>query len=197
MKADDRRDRELIRQLRRELDEAKRRNTDMITELSDLRKERDQSKMQLNEEIIRHAREVEDERNQKRLLQSEADKLSFKAKCAEDEAQKLRLKAEKKAQEVTGLLSERNSMTGIMKEKDLLIDSHLRQMQQLKEDLKLKNQEIDLVQRRNEEHEKDRSLQELKDRSKLQKELEVLEKNYVELEQTRKHESQTHQKAFD
>jgi len=25
----------------------------------------------------------------------------------------------------------------------------------------------------------------------------VLEKNYVELEQTRKHESQTHQKAFD
>jgi len=197
VKADDRRDRELIRQLRRELDEAKRRNTDMITELSDLRKERDQSKMQLNEEIIRHAREVEDERNQKRLLQSEADKLSFKAKCAEDEAQKLRLKAEKKAQEVTGLLSERNSMTGIMKEKDLLIDSHLRQMQQLKEDLKLKNQEIDLVQRRNEEHEKDRSLQELKDRSKLQKELEVLEKNYVELEQTRKHESQTHQKAFD
>lgn len=128
MKADDRRDRELIRQLRRELDEAKRRNTDMITELSDLRKERDQSKMQLNEEIIRHAREVEDERNQKRLLQSEADKLSFKAKCAEDEAQKLRLKAEKKAQEVTGLLSERNSLTGIMKEKDLLIDSHLRQM---------------------------------------------------------------------
>jgi cell division protein FtsB len=45
VKADDRRDRELIRQLRRELDEAKRRNTDMITELSDLRKERDQSKM--------------------------------------------------------------------------------------------------------------------------------------------------------
>lgn len=70
-------------------------------------------------------------------------------------------------------------------------------MQQLKEDLKLKNQEIDMIQRRNEEHEKDRTLQDLKDRSKLQKELEVLEKNYIELEQTRKHENQTHQKAYD
>lgn len=86
-------------------------------------------------------------------------------------------------------MSEKNSMSSIMKEKDLLIDSHIRQMQQLKEDLKLKNQEIEMIQRRNEEHEKDRTLQDLKDRSKLQKELEVLEKNYVELEQTRKHES--------
>jgi hypothetical protein len=42
-------------------------------------------------------------------------------------------------------MSERNSMMGIMKEKDLLIDSHLRQMQQMKEDLKLKSQEIDMV----------------------------------------------------
>jgi len=42
--------------------------------------------MSLNEEIIRHARELEEERNQKRLLQSESDKLSFKTKCAEDEA---------------------------------------------------------------------------------------------------------------
>jgi len=64
-------------------------------------------------------------------------------------------------------MSEKNSMSGIMKEKDLLIDSHIRQMQQLKEDLKLKNQEIELIQRRNEEHEKDRTLQDLKDRSKL------------------------------
>jgi hypothetical protein len=125
-KADDRRDRELIRQLRRELEDHKRRNNDMITEQTDLRKDRDSIKMELNEEMIRHARELEDERNQKRLLQSENDKVSFKSKCTEDEMQKIRLKTEKKAQEVTSLLTEKNSITGIMKEKDLLIDSHVR-----------------------------------------------------------------------
>lgn len=88
MKADDRRDRELIRSLRRELDEHKHRNNDMLAELTELRKERDSCKMELNEEIIRHARELEDERNQKRLQQSEIDKLSFKTKCAEDDMQK-------------------------------------------------------------------------------------------------------------
>lgn len=88
MKADDRRDRELIRSLRRELDEHKHRNNDMLAELTELRKERDSCKMELNEDIIRHARELEDERNQKRLQQSEIDKLSFKTKCAEDDMQK-------------------------------------------------------------------------------------------------------------
>jgi len=48
-RADDKRDRELIRQLRRDLDENKRRITELLTEASDLRRERDFSKMEKNE----------------------------------------------------------------------------------------------------------------------------------------------------
>ena len=73
-KCDDRRDRELVRQLRRELDENKRRANDLLSEAADLRKERDQLKLEKNELIISHARETEEERNQKRLLLSDLDK---------------------------------------------------------------------------------------------------------------------------
>ena len=48
-KADDKRDRELIRQLRRDLDEHKRRSTELIREATDLRRERDQLKHEKNE----------------------------------------------------------------------------------------------------------------------------------------------------
>jgi hypothetical protein len=40
-KADDRRDRELIRQLRRDLDEHKRRTQELLQEATELRRERD------------------------------------------------------------------------------------------------------------------------------------------------------------
>lgn len=48
-RADDKRDRELIRQLRRDVDENKRRITELLTEASDLRRERDFVKMEKNE----------------------------------------------------------------------------------------------------------------------------------------------------
>lgn len=48
-KADDKRDRELIRQLRREADESKRRITELLGEVSDLRRERDHYKLDKNE----------------------------------------------------------------------------------------------------------------------------------------------------
>jgi hypothetical protein len=67
-RADDKRDRELIRQLRRDLDENKRRITELLTECSDLRRERDLAKMEKNELQIQYTKEIEEERNQKRLL---------------------------------------------------------------------------------------------------------------------------------
>jgi chromosome segregation ATPase len=62
----------------------------------------------------------------------------------------------------------------------------------LKEELRLKDQEVDMIQRRFQDNEKERNLMELKEKSKLQKELETLEKNYIELEQNKKHENLTH-----
>jgi len=74
-KLDDKRDREVIRQLRRDLDDYKRRSNDLLSETSDLRKERDQVKVEKNDMMISHARELEDERNAKRVNLTEIDKL--------------------------------------------------------------------------------------------------------------------------
>jgi len=74
-KLDDKRDREVIRQLRRDLDDYKRRSNDLLSETSELRKERDQVKVEKNDMMISHARELEDERNAKRVNLTEIDKL--------------------------------------------------------------------------------------------------------------------------
>lgn len=51
-KADDRRDRDLIKQLRRDLDEAKRRAHDYGQESNEMRRERDSVKMEKNEQFL-------------------------------------------------------------------------------------------------------------------------------------------------
>jgi hypothetical protein len=65
-RADDRRDRELIRQLRRDVDEHKRRATELLSENSDLRKERDLLKMEKGEKSIKHSRDLEELKNANR-----------------------------------------------------------------------------------------------------------------------------------
>lgn len=84
-RADDKKDRELIRQLRRDLDENKRRTTELLGEVSDLRRERDLAKLERNDNMITHSKEIENERNQKRLLTSEVERLSFKLQTSEEE----------------------------------------------------------------------------------------------------------------
>jgi hypothetical protein len=77
-KSEDRRDRDLIRQLRRDLDENKRRCTELLSETSDLRKDRDLIKLDKGDMQVKHQREMEELRNQIRVLTSEVDRLTFK-----------------------------------------------------------------------------------------------------------------------
>lgn len=97
VRADDKRDRELIRQLRRDYDDGKRRCAELLSENSELRRERDGLKVEKNELIIAFTRDLEEERNQKRIMQSEIERLNFKLQVASDDNQKLQLKVEKKA----------------------------------------------------------------------------------------------------
>ena len=73
--------------------------------------------------MVKHAKELEDERNEKRNLISETERLAFKAQVAEDDRQKLLLKIEKRQSEVNSTLAEKNSLSGLLREKDLLIES--------------------------------------------------------------------------
>ena len=87
----------MIRKLRRELDEQKRRLQESTVEVSELRRDRDQLKMEKNDLIVKQAKEIEEERCVRRGQQAELDKLKFKVKCAEDELQKVGLRAERKS----------------------------------------------------------------------------------------------------
>lgn len=73
-----------------------------------------------------------------------------------------------------------------MKEKEIMIDSIRRQLSQTKEDLHLKEQELDAHLRRAVSEDKDKSLIERKEKTRIHKELETLERNYMELSHRRK-----------
>ena len=61
-----------------------------------------------------------------------------------------------------------------------------RQLNELREDLHQRETELEKLMRRQGEEDRERGAMERKEKSKLQKELEVIEKNYAELENTRK-----------
>lgn len=63
-----------------------------------------------------------------------------------------------------------------------MLDSMKRQLNELREELHQKEQEIDSGMRRWIDDEREKGVLERKEKSKLQKELENLERNYYELE---------------
>ena len=194
---DSNRDREQTRILRRDIDDLKRRVSESQQEALDLRKERDQLKIDKNELLIKNAKDLEEERNHRRVFQSENDKLKFQIKCFEDDLSKLQLKCERKTQEVQGALSEKTSLLTVLKEKEIMIDSIRRQLSQTKEDLDLKEQELDAYVRRSLSEDKDKSLIERKEKTRVHKELDTLEKNYLELQHSRKADLQIKQNEID
>jgi hypothetical protein len=54
--------------MRRDLDDCKRRHCEAQQEALDLRKERDQLKIDRNELLIKNAKDVEEERNMRRVI---------------------------------------------------------------------------------------------------------------------------------
>ena len=96
LRVEEQRDRDTVRQVRRDLEEYKKRCSDQNTELNELRRERDALKLDKNDLIIKQAKELEDERNQRRAFAMDTDKFRFRVKCLEDDIQKVSLKAEKK-----------------------------------------------------------------------------------------------------
>lgn len=72
---------------------------------------------------VRAARELEDVRNERRVLEGEAERLKFKASVAEEDRQKLQLKAEKKQAEVNACLLEKAQMQTLLRDKDQINES--------------------------------------------------------------------------
>lgn len=181
-KADDRRDRDLIKQLRRDLDEARRKSQDVVQEVNEMRRERDTLKLDKNDQFLSHQRELEELKNKNRDLQSEIDRIEFKSKSLVDENQKMQLKMEKRSNEVHQAHTEKVQLENILKSKDQIIDTLNRQINQLREDLKAKDLEQETIMRRKHEEDRQRELQDKNENIKLQHDVEYIKKQKLELE---------------
>jgi hypothetical protein len=197
LRIEEQRDREAVRQVRRDLEEFKKRYSDANLEASELRKERDSLKLEKNDLLIKQARDLEEERNLRRSLSTELEKLKFRIKCVEDDLQKAQLKAEKRSQEANAAHTEKTSMLSLLKEKEILLDSFKRQLGELREELHQKGEELDKSLRRQMEDDREKGVMERKEKSKLQRELEMVEKNFMELEQQRKREVMIQQEEYE
>ena len=58
----------MIRQLRRDLDTHKRKEQELLTEATELRRERDSIKLEKNEMFVQFTKDLEDERSSKRSI---------------------------------------------------------------------------------------------------------------------------------
>lgn len=190
-------DRDLLRQARRDLEEAKRRMEEYQKECTELRKERDSIKDEKNDIIITHNRDIEYERSRKREAIAENDKLKFKVRSLEDDIQKIKLDLDRKIQEVLKYKGEKQSITSILNEKDLTIETIRRQLNEVKDKIKDKEDELQSYLRRKSDEETNFELVERRRYEKLQSDLDTITKEYRILEVERANDKEKQHEQFN
>ena len=71
--------------MRRDLDTHKRKEQELLTEATELRRDRDSIKLEKNEMFVQFTKDLEDERSSKRNIQSELERNEFKMKCMQED----------------------------------------------------------------------------------------------------------------
>lgn len=190
-------DRDMLRQARRELEEAKRRVEEYQKECNTLRKERDTMKDEKNDLVIAHNRSIEEERSKKREAIAQNDKLKFKIRSLEDDLQTRILEADKKEQTIIKLKSEKQNLNSINNEKEIAIETMRRQMNELKDQIKDKDDELQAYIRRRSQEDTDFELVEKHRFEKLQSDLDTLGREYRILETERANDREKHFEQFN
>jgi predicted nucleic acid-binding Zn-ribbon protein len=186
-------ERDMLRQARRELEEAKRRIEEYQKECNELRKERDNLKDQSNDLVISHNREIEEERSRKREAIAQNDKLKFKVRSFEDDLQKAVIENDKKAQSIIKLKTEKQALNTLVNEKELAIETIQRQIVQAKDEMRDKENELQSHLRKKGDFE----LIEKNRLEKLESDLENLQKEYRIQEVERANEREKHADQFN
>lgn len=97
------------------------------------------------DQIIAFSKELEDERTKRRLTASELDTQKFKVKCLEEDIQRYILDNDRLSKEIEVGNHERISLGNLMKEKELLIESLKRQINEHSEMIRERDREIDTL----------------------------------------------------
>lgn len=112
-------------------------------------------------------------------------------KCIEEDLHKNVLKMDKKTQQINTLtavshysyLKEKTSQHSLLKEKELHLETLRRQLNESRDELALKDSELQDCVRRISDEEKEKQLRDRQDKTRLQQELEMIQANYKSLEQ--------------
>ena len=190
-------DRDMLRQARRELEEAKRRMEEYQKECNELRKERDALKDSTNDLIISHNRAIEDERSKKREAIAQNDKLKFRIRSLEDDLQKQIIESDKRQSTIVAIKTEKQGLNTQLNEKDLAIETIRRQLNELKDELRDKENDLQSYIRRKADEDADFELVEKRRFEKLQTDLDALGKEYRVLEVERANDREKHFEQFN
>jgi predicted nucleic acid-binding Zn-ribbon protein len=175
-------DRDMLRQARRELEEAKRRVEEYQKECNALRKQRDELKDTINDTVIAHNKQIEDERTKKREAISQNDKLKFRIRALEDDVQVQILESDKKSQNILKLKNEKQNLKQSIDQSSNALLNEKKHINELKDMLKDKENELQSYIRRNSDQETHFELVERRRFEKMQTDLDTLGKEFRNVE---------------
>eukprot|EP01022_Parablepharisma_sp_SALTPOND_P021277 TRINITY_DN411_c0_g1_i1.p1 TRINITY_DN411_c0_g1~~TRINITY_DN411_c0_g1_i1.p1 ORF type:complete len:1006 (-),score=83.67 TRINITY_DN411_c0_g1_i1:3692-6709(-) len=189
-KLDDTRDKEMIRTMKREIEEYKRKSLDAQREAAELRKQRDELKLEKSTVSIEHAKQIEQVRAGERRAQDEVEDLQLKIQKMEEELTRELQAGVEKGEQIQQLTESNNLLKEKLQECELELSQCRTQSQAAETRAKEHEDAVEAYAKRLQEEEKERSLFEREDKAKLQQEVERLEKELMHCEEARKSELQ-------
>ena len=187
-KLDDTRDKEIIRTMKREVEEYKRKSLDALKETADVRKQRDELKLEKSSIAIEHSKQLEQVRTNERKAREEIEDLNSKLQKLDEELEKELEKGVEKGEQIQQLIADNNTLKKNLQECELELNQTRTQFQSAENKLKEKEDALDSYSKKLQDEEKDRAILEREDKVKLQQEIERLQKELNISEDTRKSE---------
>ncbi|CAK90421.1 unnamed protein product (macronuclear) [Paramecium tetraurelia] len=179
---EDNKDRDTIRRLRKDLEEYKLKFSATDTENEELRNERDKIREEKNDIMIKFARQLDSERNDKRQFKSDFDKLQVRTRFLEDEFRKEKQRREQVATDFEILKTEKDQLLTDLRKKDDTIHYLQRKITDMEEEQVEQEQKVQDKLTRLYQDEHDKYLQERNKAVTLQKDVDNLKKRFSDLQ---------------
>ncbi|CAD8183514.1 unnamed protein product [Paramecium octaurelia] len=179
---EDNKDRDTIRKLRKDLEEYKLKFCATDTENEELRNERDKIREEKNDIMIKFARQLDSERNDKRQFKSDFDKLQVRTRFLEDEFRKEKQRREQVATDFEILKTEKDQLLTDLRKKDDTIHYLQRKITDMEEEQLEQEQKVQDKLTRLYQDEHDKYLQERNKAVTLQKDVDNLKKRFSDLQ---------------
>ncbi|CAD8186570.1 unnamed protein product [Paramecium octaurelia] len=179
---EDSKDRDVIRRLRKDLDEYKLKFNNVDSENVELRNERDKIREEKNEIMIKFARQIDQERNDKRQYKSDFDKIQVRTRFIEDELRKEKQRREQVSTDFEIMKTEKDQLLTDIRKKDDTIHYLQRKIGDMEEEQLEQEQKIQDKLTRLYQDEHDKYLQERNKAITLQKDVDNLKKRFSDLQ---------------